>query len=228
MFVHQLEYFMRSSSSRNASCVIYRNFYVKTANLSPNLWVIKSVYKWRHLTYLLGFFYCASTGMALSSPPLINSGSWKLSAAMRQEGAHLWKTRLWQYHNLIIGEIRCLCCTHANAWSWSLHPPVLLCQVLSKPSQGKRVLQGSTSRSISDLERRSCWTRQTQIWLSHALMLCENAGKWIEFKLLSTDDQQMKCCSSPPLSSRQDLINSQFCHISQKRAFTGPVKVLPV
>lgn len=143
-------------------------------------------------------------------------GSMKaLPAAMRQEGAHLWMTRLWQNNYLCELETFCLCCTHANAWSWSLHPPVLLCQVLSKPSQGKRVLQGSTSTSISDLERRSCWTRQTQIWLSDALMLCENAGGLIEFKLLGTDDQQIKCCSSPPPSSRQLLINPVLSHLSK-------------
>lgn len=138
-----------------------------------------------------------------------------LTAAMRQEGAHLWITRLWQNNYLCELETFCLCCTHANAWSWSLHPPVFLCQVLSKPSQGKRVLQGSTSRSISDLERRSCWTRQTQIWLSDALMLCESTGGLIEFKLLGTDDQQIKCCSSPPPSSRQVLVNPVLSHLSK-------------
>lgn len=49
-------------------------------------------------------------------------------------------------------------------------------------------------------------------------MLRENAGGFIEFRRWGADDQQIKCCSSPP---RQDLIKPHFCHISQKPAFAG-------
>lgn len=33
-------------------------------------------------------------------------------------------------------------------------------------------------------------------------------------KLLGTDDQQIKCCSSPPPSSRQVLVNPVLSHLS--------------
>lgn len=124
--------------------------------------MIKSVYKWRHLQNLSFFFFFFL--MVLPLEWLFHGHHWSTrayeSSDCWQEGAHLWITRLWQNTAIICASCKSSAsAAHMNAWWWSLHPPVLLSQRLSKSSEGKRVLQGSRSRSISELERRSCWTR---------------------------------------------------------------------